>query len=370
VGQAAGAVFAGDTLPVLGRSFQLEAPVRSVILALVGGVTALLLLSARFPQGRAFGAGALLLLSPMAAALMVEPPLFGALFLLLAAALAALLIQGEQAGSTAAAVRSLLTAALAVPLLLVAGWMLGVDQASFMATIGRLVPLALVILFAGFPFHIWVGPAVAEAPRLTPALVFGLLHLVVALFAANLVAGAPWLGQNAHFTQLISLLGGATIGAAILLAAHAATFSRLLAHSLLLDIGAGIVAFLGSSGGEQSLIWLFGARFVALLLAGIGLALLQPYLRSDRLGRAAGLVWQAPLAVALFGYGVATLAGLPLTPGFAPRWALIGQLGSHSPLLAALLLVGAASSVAGLLRGLAIWLAPTGQPAHVGPEET
>jgi NADH:ubiquinone oxidoreductase subunit 2 (subunit N) len=62
--------------------------------------------------------------------------------------------------------------------------------------------------------------------------------------------------------------------------------------------------------------------------------------------------------VALFIYGTMSLAGLPLTPGFAGRWGVITLVAAQSPWLAALLLLAAASSLFGLWRALGAALAP------------
>jgi NADH:ubiquinone oxidoreductase subunit 2 (subunit N) len=350
-----GGLFGGDTWPLLGRAFRLSESLRAIMLFVYGGAILLLLLAAIAPQGLAFAPGAILLLAPLAAALLIQPFVFGALLLLPAAALAALMLQGQKSGVTTAAMRCLATAAFGVPLLLILGWMLGADQVAFGATIGRLLALALVILLAGFPFHIWIRPAVAQSPPLTLALVFGLFHLVIAVFGLSLLSGAPWIRQQPYFSQLATTLGGATVAIGGLLALSASGPNSLLAYSLLADIGAGILA-LAWTGGEATLLLHFVARFISLLLASIGLAYLRPQLPVG--GFAPGLAWRGLLPLALFAYGALSLAGLPLTPGFAGRWPIIGLAAGHSPALAALLVLSAAATTAGVLRGLVIWLAP------------
>jgi multicomponent Na+:H+ antiporter subunit D len=138
-----------------------------------------------------------------------------------------------------------------------------------------------------------------------------------------------------------------------------------LAYSLLTDIGAGILALSWSStASAAALSALFMARFAGLLLAGVGLALLAGQVTSDRFDAAPARGRGATLGRILYSFGILSLAGLPLTPGFASRWAVIGAAAGDSPWLAVLLLLGGASSIAGLLRRLPAWLSPPAELAE------
>jgi NADH-quinone oxidoreductase subunit N len=155
--------------------------------------------------------------------------------------------------------------------------------------------------------------------------------------------------------QTTALLGGPTGGGAAFRALRPNDPDSLLAYALLGNIGTGIVA-LSWPGGEATLILHFVARFVALALGGVALALLRRDVSSEQYWP--GLAWRAPVRLVLYGYAVLSLAGLPLTPGFASHWAILGLAAGQSPLLAALLVLTAAAVTLGLLRALAIWLAP------------
>jgi NADH:ubiquinone oxidoreductase subunit 2 (subunit N) len=357
--ETASPLFAGDTLAIYGRTFVLTDEVQAVVRLLYQGVALLMLLAAVAPQGRLFVPLCLLLLSPLAGLLMVQPFLIGILLLLVVMALVAMLIQGGQPGSTLAASRSLVLATVAVCLLLVAGWMMGADQATFLTSIWQLWLLGIVILLAGFPFHIWVRPAVTESPSLVPAVVFGLVHFALVSFSFSLWQENPWLQQNAQFGVLARGLGAATVAAAALLTFNAAGFGRLLAYTLLADIGATVMTLpVGGAAGQDALLSVLLLRFISLALAGTGLGLLRAQMPSDSWAAAGGLARRSPGAVILFAYGLISLAGLPVTPGFAGRWAVLGLAAAQSPWLAGLLLLAAASTLVGLWRMVAVILAP------------
>lgn len=358
-GEATGRLFVGDTLAVYGRAFVLMEGVQETMAWLYRGMGLICLLAAVVPQGRLFVPLSLLLLAAVAAVLMIQPFIFGILLILVVVALVAMVIQAGQPGSTLAALRSLVMGTVAVCLLLVAGWMMGADQATFLTSIWQLWLLGVVMVVAGFPFHIWVRPAVTESPSLAPAVVFGLVHFALVGFSLSLWQENPWLQQNAQFGVLARGLGGATVVVAVLLAFNAGGFGRLLAYTLLADIGATVMMLpMGGTAGQDAVLAVLLLRFISLVLAGAGLGLLRGQLAADSFQGAGGLARRVPWGVALFVYGTMSLAGLPLTPGFAGRWAVISQVAGESPWLAGLLLLAAASTLVGLWRAVAGVLAP------------
>ena len=83
-----------------------------------------------------------------------------------------------------------------------------------------------------------------------------------------------------------------------------------------------------------------------------------------------GLAWRKPLGLALFIYGGLSLAGAPLTPGFAGRWALIINSQSPPGLSMVILVISVIVGVVGLLRFLAKTLSKkeTGSEIEISPE--
>jgi formate hydrogenlyase subunit 3/multisubunit Na+/H+ antiporter MnhD subunit len=90
----------------------------------------------------------------------------------------------------------------------------------------------------------------------------------------------------------------------------------------------------------------------------------------NQLDRSQGLAWRKPLGLALFIYGGLSLAGAPLTPGFAGRWALIINSQSPPGLSMVILVISVIVGVVGLLRFLAKTLSKkeTGLEVEISPE--
>jgi NADH:ubiquinone oxidoreductase subunit 2 (subunit N) len=370
---AAPSFFSGDTWLVFGWPLAVTEAIRATFLLVYVVVSLIFALTLVLAADSGLVPGALLLLAPLAAALMVRPFAVGVLALLAAAAFLTWLIQSGRTGSTRAALRSFLMTAVAVPLFLLAGWMVETDSLGFMLPIARLTALGMVVLLAGFPFHLWVSPALAEAPPLVVVLVFGLVQFIIVIFCLNLLSENAWLPENAAFAQIVRLSGALTVITAGLLAYNARTLGNLLGYLLLLDIGVTLLllAFTGPATAE-TLLSLLLLRMASLVLATVGLSLIRDQFVADGFTAVQGAVYRSPLGVALFTYGSFSLIGLPLTPGFSGRWSVLALIGADpvaSNWLALVILLAAVGAAAGLLRCLVSLLAPPPKSEAAGAPE-
>lgn len=353
----------GDTWSLFGRTFTLTEQSQVLLSTVYALMGAIFLLATFLPQSAVFVPLSLVVLSPLAGALMIEPFVIGAVLLLVAAGALAMLIQGSRAGSTLAALRYLTLAALALPLLLGAGWMLESDQFLFLNNVTLLILVALLLLTASFPFQVWVAPVVGESTSLAPAVVFGLGQLLVVVFCLNLLIEQPFIYGNAQFQAVVSGSAAVTLVLAGLLAMTARSFGHLLGYLLLLSIGS-VVAVLASGGGAvvSVTLALLILRTFSLVIAGSGLAMIRVRALTVEGGANQfevnrGLAWRMPLGMGLFVFGCLSLAGLPLTPGFAGTWPAVILIGEHSPWLSVILVLAIAAGAFGLLRRLISLLA-------------
>lgn len=361
---AAGGLSAGSEWVLLGRSFLLTEGIQQLFGWLTAAVGLLCLIAALMPQDRLFAPLSIISLSPLAAVVMARPFSFGILALLVAAAVLAALIQQERAGQTLAAMRFLVMMSLAIPLFLVADWMLADGQLVFLGVVARLLLVGFIILLAGFPFHIWVAPVLAEASPPAAVVIFSLFPLVLVVFGYQLLLETPLWQLDIPFWTALRFSGLITAVLGAVLALRAEAYGRLLAALLLIDMG---VLILALAAGEQlnlsSASMVLGLRFFSLLLAGSGLLFLRPYFSAtdgapDSFTAGRGLARQYPGRVALFTYGILSLIGLPLTLGFSGRWVAVLQAGQQSPWLALILVLATGAGTVGLLRALVHLLAP------------
>lgn len=345
------ALIAGDEMIVLGRSLLLGEGVRQILVVAFFGAALLFLLSALWPQGPDFVPAGLLALAPLAFAVMIQPFTFGAVALLVAAAPLAAMIQGHRPAPTLPALRFLQFTALTIPAFLIAGWMLDSQQFVLAAAIWRLLLLALVMLLAGFPFHLWVRPLVKEAQPLVIVFVLGLVHLLFVTFVWGLLQQFPGVLQTARFTTLLAWSGAGTSLLAAMLALGAGDERRLLAALVLTDIGATLMVLSQGTPGMAHIWLLLLSRTLSLLVAAAGLGLLAPEAAAHFAGPKEALR-RSSYGIVLFAFGASSLVGLPFTPGFPARWATTRLLAEESVLLAVPLLLAVAAGAFGILRSL------------------
>jgi formate hydrogenlyase subunit 3/multisubunit Na+/H+ antiporter MnhD subunit len=99
------------------------------------------------------------------------------------------------------------------------------------------------------------------------------------------------------------------------------------------------------------------ARSVALTVSGFGLAVVRQRAGGDTgHDSVRGLGGRLPWSSAAFLLGGLSLAGLPLTVGFAGQWALVQALGSQDWLQSVIVLVGALGLAGGFLRSQRVML--------------
>lgn len=358
IGYVLGPQASGATWEVYGRTFTLTESIQQLFVAVYFLSGIIFLLSAFYVQGSVFVSLSMATLSPLSAALMVEPFAYGAVLLLIAVGGLAMLVQGSRAGSTLAALRFLSLTALAMPLLLSAGWMIESSQFQFLDTFTLLIAVALLLLTASFPFQIWVAPVVGESSALTPSMVFGVGQLIIVAFGLNLLISEPFVFGNVEFQRVLNLSAAATLILGAILALTARSFGQLLGYLLLLSMGT-VIAVIGS--GEAAVVEitlsLLILRAIGLIAAGAGLTLIRQRANTVKGGVSQfaankGLAWRAPLGTGLFVFGCVSLAGMPLTPGFAGTWPAVLVIGNHSTWLAAIVVLTVALGALGVLRRL------------------
>lgn len=347
---------AGQSWILYGRSFTLSERVQLLLITVYVLLGFTFILSARYHQNAIFTPASLAIMTPLSGALMVSPFVFGGVLLLIAAGVLAVLIQGNRPGSTLASLRYLALTALAIPLLLSAGWMLESDQFQFLDNITLLVLVAVLLLTTSFPFQIWVAPVVGESSSLVPAVVFGIGRILVVAFCLDILIAQPFVFGSAQFQNLVSGSAGATLILAGLLAVTARSFGHLLGYILLISVG-GVVAVLGSGGSSvvSVAMTMLIVRTISLFIAGAGLAMIRARAHTvaggaNQFAANQGLAWRTPLGLGLFVYGGLSVAGLPLTPGFAGTWPAALLIGGRSPWLAAILILAIAAGAFGMMR--------------------
>jgi hypothetical protein len=325
-------LFTDNSIAILGREIVLLPLVRSLFLLVYPALALLFLVTWFLPSGFAIVPLGLAVMSPLAAALMVSPVGFGAVLILAATAVVIPTLYAGRYDVAAAAWRYFaLTAVAVAPLLLMTSPSPEGTPVSWFAPL-----LAATILLGGFPFHTWVGGLGRRSPYPALALALGLVQIVVVVLLLAFVIAAPTIRGQAEFQMAVRWSVALSALVAAFQAIRAATWRELVAGLLILDAGLLLAAMLapGASGLIIALPALIG-RFLSLLLLAMGLG----WAISDGTPVEASPTrwsWAAKLPALAAVYGLLSLIGLPLTPGFAGRWAeiaLVAGAGSWPGLL-------------------------------------
>lgn len=327
----------------------------------------------RVSQGRSFFPFGLVLLALFSAVLMLKPVWLQPLLLVSVLCLAVFVIQAGRQGSTRGALRVLWLPTIAVPLFLVAAWYFGqvaldTGDPFLIQRAARLTSWGLLLLLAPWPLH---GPALSlgeEAPPLVGAWLLTVLAVVnVTMLQEFLVNFESLQGislfPNLPFLRLAELLVMGGIALCLWSGVAGALendLSRLWSYAALFAYGAILVALGLGAESSWALVWLLMiTRTAGLMVSGYGRAVIRQRAGSvTDFDHVQGHGTRLPWTSAAFLLGVLSLAGLPLTIGFASQWALLQVLGNRDWLQAVVILAGAVGLVVGVMRSVRVLLGP------------
>lgn len=358
---------------LMGRLVLLDSLTQHVLALLFFTAALLFLIAWQLPQGRELYPLGLVMLGLFAAASMSRHLGISALLMVLAAIAAAPVVQGGQSGATRAAWRLLVMMCLALPFLLLASWRIDlyredVENAIYLGQAAVFLGLGIAIWLAVVPLHGWLTAVGAEAPPIPAALVltgFPLLGLVALL---QVLTEATWFTWHEPSGQILLFAGLMALGLGGLLAAVQRSLGMLLGYAALFDLGSLLVALaVGGDGGAQAFYAGLAIRALGLGLVATATAALRLRAGGYAFDALRGAAYQTPLAAAALMVGGFTLAGLPLTAGFFPRWLLIRDLAQVDARWAWLLVGGGLGVAIGYLRGLKAMLAPAADPNGPDP---
>jgi formate hydrogenlyase subunit 3/multisubunit Na+/H+ antiporter MnhD subunit len=335
-------------------------------------------------QDTAFIPFGLIILSLLSGAATMRLFLFAALFLEIAAIVAVFAIHGDQMcpervacpehsrregqGSTRPALRYLVMTALALPCFLVAAWLFDLHARNPHNV--ALAEPALTLLVLGFaislgavPFQAWLPAVAVEAPPMVTAFLIGTVNPVLLLLLTSLFQQHPWLIADNQAFQLLTVGGLSTALVGGVLALGQQDFGRLLAYAALSDLGC-LLLGLGTASieGLTATALQLVNRSLALVLAGVGLAALRRYASSDAFADLGNVGRRMPLVSAGLLAGLLSLAGFPLTGGFASRWPIYRLVYQKNHLYAIALFLSGGAAALSCWRGLLALLGPDAHP--------
>ena len=342
-----------STSPIVLPALILAPGLRPLLTFLLFVLGVLFLLTLLIPQLPMFVPGAILLIAPVSLTLMMQSTMLRPPLLLLALGVAAAVTQSRIPGSRSAIIL------LGVGVVGVVLWLLG--ETAVLTNTNWFLLAAMMLLLGGFPLHFWIQPAAEKMNGSSLLLVFAWMPLVVMMLVHDYLARLPAIWQDIQFTTLVQWSGVAAALLAGLVVLSSPTISRLIAGLIMLDMGIALLS-LSIAGGWQTAVSIHLNRILSLIILSIAWRLLKNNGLTDTITNNAGFALNRRLSAGLFIFSAFSLVGLPLTPGFIGRWALMASLSEIGQVpwwVLVLLLVAIVLAALGVIRLLAVWVKQT-----------
>ncbi|MFP1627400.1 NADH-quinone oxidoreductase subunit NuoN [Streptomyces sp. 5K101] len=208
---------------------------------------------------------------------------------------------------------------------------------------GAMILMGLLFKVGAVPFHMWTPDVYQGAP--TPVTGFMAAATKVAAFGALLrllyvvLPGLTWDWRPVMWAvAIVTMLGGAIV------AITQTDIKRLLAYSSIAHAGfilAGVIATT-PDGISSVLFYLLAYSFVTIGAFAVVTLVRDPGGEATHLSQWAGLGRRSPLVAAVFAVFLLAFAGIPLTSGFAGKFAVFKAAAEGGAV--ALVVVGVISS--------------------------
>ena len=349
-----------SSLIVLGRVLLIQ-PSEGSLLALIYGAAALWFFGAEASMRatRVVPLG-FMIIALMVASIAVEPFLYAALFIEMAILLAIPMLTSIYSPPGRGIVRFLIYQTLAMPFILLAGWLLSGVEASpgdlaLAAQSAAMLGLGFAFLLAIFPLYSWIPLLLEENSPYTVGFLLWILPTMTLIFGAGFLDRYSWLRSSSQLILALRYVGLLMVVTGGAFAAFQRHFGRIMAYGSIAETGFSLLALsLDPRLGIPILFLLIPARALGLAVWALSLTIIRENVEAMRFGPAQGVLRITPLAGA--GMIVATLStgAFPLLAGFPARLALWEGLARVSLSSALWMGIGIIGLLTSAFRSLAV----------------
>ncbi|MFA7406450.1 MAG: proton-conducting transporter membrane subunit [Anaerolineaceae bacterium] len=322
-----------ESLRFLGRRITLVYAMLPLI-ALLYAATGLWLLSSNLPGvPKTFRPISLVVTAALTAALGVEPFLYAALLIETMVLVSVPMLSSSTIENRRAVLRFLSLITLAMPFILIAGWLLiGVDtlppDSPLIAQSAIVLGLGFAIWLAVFPFHSWV-PMISQHSHPTVfSFLFFILPTGVLVFGLNFFNRYGFLRTSETLFNIIRLIGVLMIVYGGVSTAVQDHLKRAFGFSVLVETGFSLLAISSaSSGGIIWMLMMLPPRALGYWLWGYTLARLESrYGEALNLKTIQGQFLRIPFLSSGLILAQFSIAGMPLLASFPIKIALLSQV--------------------------------------------
>ncbi len=349
-----------SSLSILGRVLTIQ-PTEGPLLALIYAAVALWFFGAEASRTatRLVPLG-FMITALMIASFAVEPFLYAALFIEMAILLAVPMLTSIYSPPSKGVVRFLIYQTLAMPFILLAGWLMGGVEASpgdlaLAAQSASMLGLGFAFLLAIFPLYNWVPMLSEEVPPYIVGFLLWILPTITIIFGAGFLDRYSWLRSSQQLIVALRLAGLIMVVSSGVFAAFQRNLARILAYGAIAETGFSILALsLDLKLGIPILFLLIPARALGLAVWSLSVTIIKEEVETMRFRAARGILRILPFAGSGMIIAALSTSAFPLLAGFPARLALWQNLARDSITSALWLGVGIIGLLTGTFRSLAV----------------
>lgn len=325
-----------SSLNILGRTLLIQ-PAEGALLAMIYGAAALWFFGAEASRSsiRLVPLG-LIITSLMVASIAVQPFLYAALFIEMAILLSIPLLTSIHRPPGRGVIRFLIYQTLAMPFILLAGWLLeGVESSpgdlALAAQSASMLGLGFAFLLAIFPLYSWIPMLLEEVSPFTVGFLLWLIPTITLIFGAGFLDRFSWLRSSPQLTVALQFTGALMLVTGGLWAAFQRHVGRIMAYGSIADTGFALLALsLDTKLGIPILFFLIPARALGMAVWSLSLTIIKESSESMRFNAVRGMLRTVPFASAGIILASLSTSGFPLLAGFPARLALWDGLARSS----------------------------------------
>lgn len=327
-----------DNLVIFGRATQITADQLGIIALLYFLCFAWNVMSSLFNVGRWFNSLTLIITALWASVQVITPFLYSAVVVELIALVSVPLLSPRGTPAKSGIIRFLSMQTIAMPLILLSGWMVsGIEtspSAEALVLRGSLLVIAGFSLWAGiFPLHSWLPMLTEESHPWTIGFLQTIMQISLAIFFLKFLNQYAWLRNLEEIKLVLKWIGALCIVSAGVLSVFQKKLSRVFGYLFLSGTGYIVLSMAFQQQGWLNLFTQYLLpRVFAYWSLGYTLSLLREALGSEQLNfsELKGLIWRYPLSSILLLASLLNITGMPLFSLFPSNRILLSILASES----------------------------------------
>ncbi len=324
-----------DTLTLLGRQLRLTSSDRPLLILIYSASAWWFLGTLRHRTSPFFIPHGLATVALLVSAFAVEPFIYTAPLLVLGVFVAIPALSPPRYSPSPAILRFMALQSLALPLILIGGWVLSQyesapQQIESVLPAVLLVAIGFALWLTIFPFHTWAVMLPKDNPLYEAGFFLVLITTAGFLVFLDFLNSNPWVRNLFVINATLQLVGGIMILYAGLGVWFTTNLNRFLGYSLILDSGFALIAIaLGSAQGITYFLELLPGRVLGGFLLTHSLGSFQNHPEASSPHSPERL---KPITWGSLGFliGYFSLGGLPLLASFPVRQGILFSLAQQS----------------------------------------